>query len=284
MAVQQPDIDPSAMERDSDVTFKDGTEGRVYTHELLDKPVPSSSTITDTRLSPEKDKAIEGWKQTYDGSDEDSLPHWKDQLEYKGHLGTLAHYALQNAIDGVEIERGEEEKHSKKELEGWEYDGYDDAYQKALKEIDWCQRKWKGLRYGGVVETDYYGNTTEYSVDIDSVVGCEQYVYNAEWGYAGQYDLCYKQSDGVRVLADFKTSSGIRIDYKLQLALYEQAIDHAIDRWQVIRIDPDKEEVVVEDDRDWERSKQGLRNEALSLVEKTHIKRLPQFESNGESS
>jgi hypothetical protein len=41
---------------------------------------------------------------------------------------------------------------------------------------------------------------------------------------------------------------------------------------------------IFADDRDWERSKQGLRNEALSLVEKTHIKRLPDFESNGESS
>lgn len=261
-------IDPSEMERDSSVTFADGTEGRVYTHPQLSDPVPSASTVKDTRIDPEKKEALDGWRDHFDGSTQARSPHHEAQTTYYQCRGTLVHYAVVNALDQTDIDRGEEEYDAQDQLRDWQLDGWtdgtDDAYEKCLKEIDWALAEWRELREDG-------------PIDIETVYGCEQYVLNNEWGYAGQYDLCYEQPDGIRILADFKTSSAIRLDHKLQLALYDVAIDAAVDRWQVIRLDPDDKEVVIEDERDWDRTKQGLRNQALSLAERTNVHRLPEF-------
>lgn len=85
----------------------------------------------------------------------------------------------------------------------------------------------------------------ELHVTDSSVIYVEQFLLNDEIGYGGQCDLVYEDPSGDVVVADLKTSSGLRQKHRLQSVAYMKAIEQAddgpdsVDRVEVWRIDPD---------------------------------------------
>lgn len=69
----------------------------------------------------------------------------------------------------------------------------------------------------------------------------ETEVFSTAWGYAGKLDAIATDGMGRRVLVDFKTSSGIWPEYKVQVsaykAAYEEQTGQRIDRLVIVRID-----------------------------------------------
>lgn len=57
------------------------------------------------------------------------------------------------------------------------------------------------------------------------VIAAERKVYNRAWNYAGTVDLIAEVRGAGLVIADFKTSSGIWPEYRLQLAAYQGAYE-----------------------------------------------------------
>jgi hypothetical protein len=261
------EIKPSDLDRNN-ITFKDGEEGRVYYDSASELICPSVTTVTHQRVDPDKEAALEGWRSRYDGSSEYCSPHWEEQMKYKGWRGTLAHYnclsplgdtsaGVESYHDAVGDERGMEEYEAEYKLKTYgEYDG-DDAWNSAMREIHWVYNKF------------FDDVAPDLGISQESTIDVERYALDTTYGYAGQFDLLYENPDGDTVLADLKTSSGIREDYKLQLAAYAKAIDEDVDTLQVIRIYPDKKEVEVQTNEDWSRSIDSYYEQFLGLVYKT---------------
>jgi len=259
-------IDPSDLDRD---TIQMGDEeGRIYFTKDKSLVVPSVTTITNVRVDEDKKAALEGWRDRYDGSTQYKSPHWKDQLKFKGWRGTLAHFAVLNDLGDISSgaqsyfedvggDYSYEEYWAEYKLKTFgEYDGAD-AFDKAVRGINYFCNEFDDI-------------AEERGITEDSVIEVETYVVDKEYGYGGQYDLLYENKDGETVLCDLKTSSGIRTDYKLQLAAYANAIDYDVDRWEVIRIDPSRKEVEVETDEDWYREQSDLYEQFLGLCYRTH--------------
>jgi hypothetical protein len=281
-------VPPGELDRDT-VEFADGTSGRVYFHDHLEQPVPSVTTVKSIRRDPDKDDAIDGWMDSYDGTDKWSCPHWADQKEYKANRGTLGHYAILSKLG--DLERSQEEDDAEYALKHWDeerptikhrggtyegdpipaemlapneadhaYHDGEDAWERCMRDINWVIREFNEVMQDkGITE--------------DDVLDVEKYVIDEEFGYAGQFDLLY-EDDGDIVLSDLKLSSGIRIGYRLQLAAYANALDEHVDRLEVIRLYPDKQEVEIEDSRDWDRSVRGLCYEFLGLADRFHAEKL----------
>jgi len=283
------------------VTFTDGSDGRIYYSEEMGIEGPSVTTATSQRIDPDKKAAIQGWRDRYDGSSDYCKPYWEDQLHYKGWRGTLAHYACLNQLGDIDEgnesyftdvgddNRGMEEYWAEYKLKTFgEYDG-EDAWKKAARDIYWTQKKFEEL-------------CDEHSVDEESTVAVEEYVLDPTYEYGGQADLIYTDVDGNIVLADLKTSSGIREDYKIQLAAYafalrnraermrkqdcqsskgledSDALPYEIDRVEVWRIYPDKKEVEIQSNEDWERTLDSYYEQFLGLVYRTKSK-IPDLDS-----
>lgn len=265
------DVDPSDLDRD-EVEFENGEEGRVYYDRELELICPSVTTVTNQRVDPDKKAAIQGWRDRYDGSSQYCSPHWEEQMKYKGWRGTLAHYnclttlgniiaGADNYFDEVGDDRGYEEYRAEYKLKTYgEYNG-DDAWDKAMREVHWVYKK-----FTEDVAPDL-GITPESTIDV------ERYVLDTEFGYAGQFDLLYENKDGDVVLSDLKTSSGIREDYKLQTAAYAKALEKetgiTVDKTEVIRLYPDRKEVDIQDNEDWDRTIDSYYEQFLGLVYKT---------------
>lgn len=86
-------------------------------------------------------------------------------------------------------------------------------------------------------------------VSEENVIAVEEFLFDAQYGYAGQVDLVYEDEKGRTVVADLKTSSGCYEKHKLQGAAYgkavERALDIDVDRIEVWRIHPDSGEYAV---------------------------------------
>jgi hypothetical protein len=80
---------------------------------------------------------------------------------------------------------------------------------------------------------------TELEITPESVVTVEEMVFDYDLSVAGQPDLVYDDPHGDRVLADLKTSSGMRDHYPHQAVVYGEVLPYDIDRYEVIRIHPD---------------------------------------------
>lgn len=87
----------------------------------------------------------------------------------------------------------------------------------------------------------------ELGVTEESVIRVEKFMMNGEDGYGGQCDLVYEDPEGNVVVADLKTSSGLRQKHRLQSVAYMKAVEQAdempddVDRVEVWRIHPDSE-------------------------------------------
>lgn len=245
---------------------------------------PSVTTITELRVDPEKDEALEGWRDRFDGQSSYARPWWKDQMTFKGERGTLAHFAMLSTVGDPsgdtyyhqvgDDDYGREEYEAVYHLQKWsthapsaneddqrtprnnQYDG-EHAWDRAIRDISWCTtafEEWWDDDYD-VIDTERYVTCKVETDDGD------------DFGYGGQLDLLYEDDEGNVVCCDLKTSSGIRHSYKIQLAAYANAIEADVDRIEVARFHPDTETVEVEDNTDWSRSRDGLTYEFLALAD-----------------
>lgn len=108
---------------------------------------------------------------------------------------------------------------------------------------------------------DVVGNDIEFFVEVfdrfrnkldiaaEDVVAVEEFLFDEEYGYAGQVDLVYEDSKGRTVVADLKTSSGCYEKHKMQGAAYGKAVERAmnldVDRIEVWRIHPDSGQYAI---------------------------------------
>lgn len=80
---------------------------------------------------------------------------------------------------------------------------------------------------------------SELGITTENVVTVEEMVFDYDLAVAGQPDLVYDDPHGERVLADLKTSSGMRDHYPHQAVVYGKVLPYDIDRYEIIRIHPD---------------------------------------------
>jgi hypothetical protein len=264
-------------------------------------PMPSVTTVKELRVDPEKEDALDGWRQRYDGQSQWARPWYKDQKAYKAHRGTLIHFAILDALGDAVGETyhhqvgdtgwGLEEYYSEYCLKKWSrnapsantdevpytprknrYDG-EHAWDRAVREMKWAANAFNER----FIQSGH--------IDTDSVRQVESFLYDTEFGYGGQFDLLY-EDDGDTVLADLKTSSAVRFDHKLQAGAYKHAIestsDVTVDRCEILRVYPDDEEVSISASHDidhpdatrdtpWDRSLRGLEYQFLGLVDQARV-------------
>jgi len=259
-------------------------------------PMPSVSTIKRLRVDPDKEDALQGWRERYDGQSGWARPWYKDQKMYKAYRGTLVHFAILDALADAagdtyfhevgDRDWGHEEYYAEYCLKKWskkapsansdevpytprnnQYDG-EHAWDKAVREMKWAAKAFKEQ----IIDTGH--------LPRENVESVEQYLFDTEFGYAGQFDLLYEDANGDTVLSDIKTSSAVRFDHKLQAAAYKRALestsDVSVDRCEVIRLYPDDEVVEISssheidhpkagDGTPWDYSLQGLEYKFLGL-------------------
>lgn len=259
-----------------------------YSHRPDTPPMPSVSVVKGVREDDDKEEALSGWRDHYDGSDEWSRPWYRDQKAFKGYRGTLIHFAILAELGDASGDTyfhevgdtgwGWEEYKAEYHLKKWskkapsantddiafsprdnEYDG-EHAWDRAVRDMKWATRAFKEHVIDDVdtaCRVNSNGDSAERvaedgRLDPENVVAVEDFVYHClsdGVGYGGQYDLLYETSDGRTVLADLKTSSGIRFDHRLQCAAYKYAVeatrDISVDECEVIRLYPDREEVEI---------------------------------------
>lgn len=90
----------------------------------------------------------------------------------------------------------------------------------------------------------------------DSVIAVENFLLDSPNNYAGQCDLLYEDPSGNVVMADLKTSSGLRQKHVLQAVAYGKAVERTddlpdtVDRHEVIRLHPDTKTYQVHTDKE----------------------------------
>lgn len=234
------------------VPFDDGEDRRVYVDIRGEQMGLSVSEINEFRDDPEKEAALEGWRETFDGTAAYAKPHWKEQGLYKRKRGTLAHYVVLGQL--ADLEKTEEEEDAETVLKEWaerrpattdddvpdvdyphRYEGAQ-PWSQCMREINWSVNQFEDV-------------ANEYDISPETTLDVERYVVHSDPMYGGQFDLLYEPNDGPTTLCDLKFSSGIRYGNKLQLAAYRHALldddrfPEEIPRVQVIRLYPDDEEV-----------------------------------------
>jgi len=90
-----------------------------------------------------------------------------------------------------------------------------------------------------------------------NTIAVEQFLFNEEYGYAGQVDLVYEDADGHIVVADLKSSSGCYDKHQIQGAAYAKSVEVAedvpvdtVDRLEVHRAHPRTGQMAAHTHRD----------------------------------
>jgi len=88
-----------------------------------------------------------------------------------------------------------------------------------------------------------------------NTISVEQFLFNEEYGYAGQVDLVYEDADGYTVVADLKSSSGCYDKHQIQGAAYAKSVEVAgivdeVDRLEVHRAHPRTGQMAAHTHRD----------------------------------
>jgi hypothetical protein len=320
-----------------------GTEGpdhvdeiRVYYDPTSDMPPsPSVSVVKELRVDPDKEAGLEGWRDRYDGQSSWARPWHEDQKTFKAYRGTLIHFAILSELGDAagdtyyhtvgEDDWGREEYEAEYNLKKWsrkapsantdevpytprdnQYDGAH-AWDTAVRGIKWATRTFKQCIIDGTPPESVTVHADSAPLDgrlnPENVLAVEDFIYETEYGYGGQFDLLYEYHDGSdwqTVLADLKASSAVRFDNKLQLAAYKYAIEQRsdlpdtvdepaeetsttslsqgveIDECEVIRLHPDSETVEVSRSPQWKRTLTGLEHQFLGLVDEAHTTQYPE--------
>jgi hypothetical protein len=262
-----------------DHTHEEST--RVYYDPSTEWMGLSVSTIKEFREDPDKDEAIEGWEDHFDGTTEYKAPHYEEQMVFKQSRGTLGHYAILSTLDDS-LEKTDEERDAEHLLKNWAderpamgdkdipfvgdpnaYDG-EQAWSKAMRDINWAIE-----HFETIAETN--------NITKESTIAVEQYVRHEEPPFGGQFDLLYENHRGETVLCDFKFSSAIRLDHKLQVAAYAAACSYDVDRLAICWLSPDKDDARLSMDTEWDRSWAGLEAEFIGLADRARVEALSQL-------
>lgn len=225
-------------------TFDD--DGRIYTdHD--DLWLPSVSTVLDVREKPPE------LRRYLRNTSEEAK---KQKTFYTQNRGTLIHYDLLSQLVDEEFWSDDEQNSEdclkgKREHEPTGLTGDYETWQQFKQDRDWARGAWNIIR-------DVYGIQSETTLDV------ELFVMNTDVGYAGQFDLLYRDGTDV-VLADLKTSKRVYDKHLLQLSAYAYAVDIAVDRMEVIRINPDSETWNISRSDEWIESRQELYDEFCDL-------------------
>lgn len=214
---------------------------------------------------------LDRWKAKHDGTGDNA--HHEHIFWFSQIRGTLCHYqalvAFEDHHDAAELWGDEESEAITLAVNGPDDGTFEDASHDSEDIV------YSLLRYQDVVtgrdefehlfaETtrivDVLRDNVDYFVDAfetvcetlgitdDSVITVEKFMLNDEHGYGGQCDLVYEDPEGNTVVADLKTSSGLRQKHRLQSVAYAKAVEQAddidveeVDRVEVIRIHPGSE-------------------------------------------
>lgn len=223
-------------------------DGRIYTdHD--DLWLPSVSTVLDVRPKP---PALRKYLRNTSESDQ------KQKTFYTQNRGTLIHWYLQKQLD-PDLEWTDDEESSEQCLKGKKVHeetgltGDYETWQRFKQDKEWALGAWEMIR-------DVYGIHPENTLDI------ELFVVNEEDEYAGQFDILYVDQETKEVvLADIKTSKRVYDKHLLQLSAYSYAVDIAVDRMEVLRVNPDGETWVVSRSDEWVESREDLYDEFCGL-------------------
>jgi len=253
--------------------YLDEEENRVYEGPEAPEGVYSVTTILD-RGSDDDKTGLKYWKKNNDGVGDNA--DWEDILHYKTNRGTLAHYAALNRFDH-KFEKGDsmwtgDERSSQDAIN--DKSGNKDYVYSILKDKGYVKNREEYRILDNNEDVDLQEiltNDLEYvreefdaicrdkSIKASTVEEVEAMFArprNRETrhqGFGGQADLLYTcPKTGDHVVADIKTSKQIYQKHKYQVAAYAQAAKEDpelngeyIDRCEIIRLNPDKEESEV---------------------------------------
>lgn len=249
--------------------YQDGRGRRHYVKDGVD-----CLSVTTILAELEEDTGgLDWWKNQNDGTGDNA--HWIHLFWYKTYRGTLCHYqALKTFEDSFESDSvmwGEGEREAMGELmdadegtkeftdpetgetvestadevlysilkdHGFVHDwyDYDSKYSDhSIMDVQRMDQEWFVKTFNEICE--------KLGVNDDAVIRVEQFMLNAAVGYGGQCDLLYRDPDDNLVVADLKTSSGLRQKHRLQSVAYAKAVEEEfgeeVNRVEVWRIHPD---------------------------------------------
>lgn len=222
-------------------------QGKRHYNNENDKNVLSVTTILDVMEKPEE---LTAWQDRNDGKG-DNADH-KHLLWYKSNRGTLLHYEVLSMFEDSHEQAelfSEDEASSEDEL--FNCDSPSKIYS-ILKDKDVLDNEGEfdseELNIKDIYEEDrkifkqiFKVIATSNNINTESVKEIEKmFVAEPEEGigYGGQIDMIYNKN-GKTIVADLKTSSGVREKHLLQGAAYAKAIDAEDVAVEVIRIHPD---------------------------------------------
>lgn len=246
------------------VELSDEKDGRIY-FDRLKNTYPSVTTVLSYHNDPNKEGALRGWRNKYDGKD--GRAYHEHINDYSKWRGTMIHwYILHYLNPDLDVTHEEEEamdeiknrdrdysfvrsialnhdgytdKTFPSETEYWNtmYDPQDDD---PITLTDFLARdmSWAGVEFAkllprmdlanrGFLDSTCKTLKSYFSRDVrqSQVLETEEYVSNDEHHYAGQFDCLYETRDGEVILFDIKTGKGVYWDYPRQLAAYAKAIE-----------------------------------------------------------
>lgn len=233
------------------------------------------SVTTVLKFLEEDTTGLDIWKERNDGKGDN--PYHQHLYWYAGRRGTLCHYqALCRLVDDKGDLWGPEESIAMSEvLEGPQDEELIEEWEREGVPTDTRSITYSVLANQGVVDSreqfdvlfpdmdlidvlkkdvDFFVDKFAQVCDVlgindESVVVVEKFLVNEEDGYGGQTDLVYIDPDDAVVVADLKTSSGLRQKHRLQAVAYSKAVEldedipvEDVDRVEVIRVQPDKQQ------------------------------------------
>jgi len=263
-------IDGSTMKREVvEVSYetilgeKDKDSLRLYWDE--DKnPHPSTTTVLGKLKNHDKEFRINHWKNHMD--------FWEIMLLLHQKIGTWMHWAMLYELDDS-LHKTKEEDEAEQILSAISdlpedttklEDSLDLIYDDEMRDNIESEIQKQNVSYpDDVVQFDFELLKTEIRTwvvgeatrllqekgNFSHVEHTEVFVshpkmetdYGTMYRYAGQADLVYIDTDGNRVMCDYKTSEDVHEVYYSQLMGYAQALEYhgyPIDRIEILRVDP----------------------------------------------
>lgn len=249
-----------------------GEEVRLYS--LGDIDLPSVTSILKTR--DEDMSNLYDWQDRHDGEGDNA--HHEHWFWYSRHRGTLAHFHALQSLDpslGWSADEAQSIWALANVDEMNDPEEYPEVADASPREVLYSVVKYLGEiedwgefygRYPPYRNHDFYSDgivdrkdrdvawfTEQFDrichkigLGPDSAIEVERFLFDQEYGYAGQCDLLLEYPDGQIAMADLKTKKGAYMKEKLQGAAYAHAVERdpnipvdEVDRTEVWCLHPD---------------------------------------------
>jgi len=206
------------------------------------------------------------WRRNNQGAGDDK--HHEHVMWVAGIRGTLAHWRCLEPLTDRQL-WGEEEQAALEAVNNGPEDGEFTDASHGMADIHYSAIKNKddsltrdsfngGDGFAAVIHKDVEWVADEFDrlkrplgIHDNAIIAVEQYLFDHKHGFGGQCDLLYESPSGETVLADLKTSSGLRQKHIAQVYAYAIAVEQdadlptTVDRCEVIRMSPDTQETKV---------------------------------------